>query len=88
MASDTTTTAETTPETTRSFKSWVFEINDPDYKYPQAYGCLKGMFQALEQELNYLENEGDTTMDLKYLKPFLRRAAEVVDAVNNCKRSS
>jgi len=82
MAPDTTTTAETT----RISHSWV--IDDPDYKYCTGYGALTGMMQALGEDVGYLNSRGETTVDIEYLKGFLERANDLIEAVNNCKRSS
>lgn len=79
MAENTTTPSETTRKSNpRSI------AGDPAYKYPYAYGCLRGMFQAIEHEVNYLDNQGETTIDIEYIKGFLERVAEVVDAVDKC----
>ena len=82
MAPDTTTTAETT----RISHSWV--IRDPDYKYCTGFGGLMGIMQALGEEVKYLDNRGETTVDIEYLKGVLERANDLIVAVNNCKRSS
>jgi hypothetical protein len=82
MADTTTTTAETT-RTPRTF-----EILDFDHKYCEGFGGLKGMIQALGDEVNYFDKRGETTVDIEYLKGFLERANNIMVAVDNCKRSS
>ena len=82
MAENTTTPSETT-RTSRTF-----EILDFDYKYCEGFGGLKGMIQALGDEVEYFDKRGATTLDIEYLKGLLERANNIIVAVNNCKRSS
>jgi len=46
-----------------------------------------GIMQALGEEVKYLDNRGETTVDIEYLKGVLERANALIVAVNNCKHS-